>query len=788
MSMLDRKLMRDLARLWAQALAVALVMACGVMTIVLAVGAARSLTETRSAFYDRYRFATVFASATRAPEALAQRIARLDGVAAVETRIVKPVILDMQGTREPASGIVVSLPDRGEAGVNRLYLRAGRLPEVARRDEAAVTESFAKAHRLSPGDGFRAVINGKRRDLTITGIVLSPEYVYAIGPGDMVPDQRRFGVMYMPRSTLAGLFDLDGAFNDVVATTERSAEIDRIVESIDRLLEPWGGAGSAHGRDEQTSHAFLDNELVQLAAMARVIPPVFLFIAAFLVNMILSRLIALEREQIGLLKAVGYSSTAIAWHYGKLVIAIALVGLAIGSAVGAWLGHGLTVLYGRFFSFPFLIFRSSTDLYVLAGLVTAGAALAGAAQAIAGAGRLPPAVAMRPAAPTRYGGVFGLSLLGRLFSQLATMALRHMLRWWRRTVLTAIGVSLSTALLVTALFSFDSIDAMIETIFFRADRQDATLTLAGEASPAAVHAISGLPGVLAAEPFRGTPAVLVSGHHEKRITVLAFDSGEDTLSRVLDPALDATELPESGIVLSERLAALMRLRPGDEAELELTARDGRIATVTVSGIAQAYVGLAAYMAPQALDRLMRDGPRISGARVLVDEARLSDLYAAIKATPSIAGVALQNLSRQKFRETIEENIAIMTTVYVALAVIITFGVIYNSARIQLSERARELASLRVLGFTRGEVGKVLMIELALIVFAAQPLGWAVGCGFSMLVVEGFASDLFTIPLVINASTFALSSLVVLAAALVAALIVRRRVDNLDLIRVLKTRE
>jgi putative ABC transport system permease protein len=779
-SVLDRKLLRDLLRMWAQVLAIALVMACGVATIVIAVGGYRSLEQTRTAFYDRYRFATVFSGLTRAPLHLRERMASIAGISGIELRIVEPVLLDIPGMAEPATAIAVSIPDRGEPAANRLYLRVGRLPESGRPGEVAVTERFATAHRMAPGSTFDAILNGRKRTLTVTGIVLTPEYIYALGPGDMVPDPRRFGVFFMPRTVLAGIFDMDGAFNDVAMRTQRSADIQAIEDAVDRILKPFGGTG-AHGRADQISHAFLDNELIQLRAMAAVIPPVFLFVSAFLVNMILSRLIVLEREQIGLMKAIGYGSGAIGWHYAKLTLVIALIGIAVGAGAGNWLGHGLTILYARFFSFPFLIFQQSLDLYAIAAAISALAALLGAA-------RLPPAVAMQPPAPARYRSFLtGDGRLLSAFSQLTIMAFRHLLRWPLRSLLTALGTSLAIALLVTALFSFDSIAFMVDTVFFRAERQDATLSFRVEQSPRALQSVAAMPGVLRAEPFRATAVILHHGYRERRLVISSVPQPAD-LARVLDLDLDPIDPPPAGLMLSERVASLLDLRVGDLAEVELLEKAHRMVNVPVTSIVRSYVGLAVYMRAEALDRLIGGGPRISGVRTAIDPARLGDIYAAIKQAPDVASIALQDISRQRFRETIGENITIMTSVYTALAVIIAFGVVYNSARIQLSERARELAGLRVLGFTRSEVSSVLLIELATIVALAQPLGWILGYLFSWSVVRGFESDLFRIPFVVNRSTFALASLVVLAVATLSALIVRRRIDSLDLVRVLKTRD
>jgi putative ABC transport system permease protein len=785
-STLDIKLLRDLAKLWSQVLAIALVLACGVATIIIAVGAYRSLDETKNALYERYQFANLFASVVRAPKRLEQQIAQIDGVRAVQTRTIKPALLDISGMDEPASALVVSLPDRDDALVNRLHIREGRLPITGSNVEIALIETFAKAHGLKLGDNLTVILGEARREMRIVGIVLSPEYIYSIGPGDMVPDNRRFGILFVSQKTLSGIFDMGNAFNDLSVLTSRNANTNLIIDDIDHLLKPYGGRGT-YERDDQISNAFLQAELDQLYAMARVIPPIFLLVAAFLVNMILNRLIALEREQIGLLKALGYSNFGVGWHYAKLVIVISLIGVTIGSGFGFWAGRGLTQLFAEFYQFPFLIFRSSIDLYLIAGGISTISALMGASKAIYSAVALPPAVAMRPPAPTSYNRV-GLGFQNlRIFSRLTIMSFRHLLRWPLRSALTILGTSFAVALMITSLFSYDSIDKMIDIIYFQTERQNATISMISDRPASAVHAMGRLPGVIVAEPFRQSTVIIKNGVLEQQLGLMGVGSKAE-LSRVLDEDGKPMRVPKSGLIMSSRALEKLDLNVGDVADIYLKDKADRLVTLPIIGAAQGYVGLTAYIHITELNHILRDGKLISGAHVLIDKEKQNDLYREIKQAPSIASIALLDTARINLQNTIKENITTMTSVYVILATIITFGVIYNSARIQLSEHGRELASLRVFGFTKREVASVLLIQMAIIALLAQPLGWGLGWLFALSVVEGFASDLFRIPLVINQTTFANASLVALFAAFLSALIIKRRVDNLDFISVLKTRE
>jgi len=785
--MLNRKLLRDLVRLWPQALAIAMVMAAGVATLILAVGAHQSLSETRSAYYERNRFADVFADVTRAPKALEATIATIPGVAAVETRIVEIAVLEIAGMVEPASARLVSLPDIRKPLLNQPYMRSGRLPIPGDDREVVIDESFAKAHGFGIGSRFSALMDGAKRELQVVGVALSPEFIYVLGPGDLMPDSRRFAIIWMSEKALAGAYDLDGAFSNVVVDLMRDASEDAVIDRLDTILERYGGSG-AYGRKDQVSHAFLDAELTQLEAMAKVLPPIFLVVAAFMVNMTLSRLIALEREQIGLLKAVGYGNWAIGMHYLQFVLIIAVIGSVIGAIAGTWLGVGLTRLYGDFFHFPFLIFRKDPSIYVIAILVTLAAAAVGAVRAVAGVVKLSPAVAMAPPAPARYRRSIAWRLIQRLrLSQTLIMVLRHVSHVPMRTFSAVLGIALGVSIVVASIWSYPSIDFMIDVTFFRADRQDATISFADTKRVAAAYEVARLPGVMAVEPFRSVPVKIRFGHRERRVSVLGKPVDAD-LSRVLDTTMRPVSMPESGIVLSRALAKILEARVGDLVELDLLEGDRRQVQVPVALIIEGYIGLSAYMNIDALNRLKREGALISGVHISLDEALQESLFKQLLETPSARFIALQKVSLQKFRETLAQNIFIMTFVYVALASIIAFGVVYNAARISLSERGRELASLRVLGFTRAEVSRVLLYELALLTLIAQPLGWLIGYGFAYAIVSGFESELYQVPFVLTSDIFAWASIVVMSAAAISAFIVRRRIDGLDLIEVLKTRE
>ena len=788
MHALDLKLLRDFRRLWAQSLAIALVLGCGVMMLVLFHGVARSLSETRATYYERNRFADVFASATRAPDTLLGEIAHIPGVARSEARISEYAVLDIDGLDEPALGHLLSLPRAGGPPIlNVPVLRSGRWPAPDRPDEVVVNAPFATANAFTPGSTFEAVINGRKRTLTITGTALSPEYIYTIAPGAIMPDDRRFGIIWMSREVLEAAYGLTGAFNDVALGLTVDARPEAVKARLDDLLAPYGGAG-ATGRELQISWMFLDSELTQLANMVHILPPIFFAVAAFLVNMVLSRLITLERAQIGLLKALGYGPVAVAWHYVKLALAIGGLGVVLGWGFGLWAAHGVAAIYAKFYHFPYLVFVQHADTYAISGLGGLATATAGAVLAVRGVLRLSPAVAMAPPVPPR----FRRSSLDRLLAragvrQTTMMVLRSLVRWPLRAALTSLGVALSGAVMVASLFMYDSTEKLIESAFFQAYRQTATLSFPVARPATAVDAAAHLPGVMRAEGVLSVAARLRLGPRSRLIAIEGHGPDDD-LERVLDAKSDTVVLPREGVVLSDRLAAHLDARVGDRVEVDvMTGARGRY-MLPVTGIVTRNFGLGAYMDYAALNRMLEQAPQVTAVNVLADSARLPELYAAVKETPGISAMSVLTRIRQSFQDTIAESIGISTFIYTMMGSLIVIGVVYNAARIQLSERARELASLRILGFSRAEVSAVLLGELGVLTALAIPLGLWGGYGFAALITASFSSDLFTMPLVVGRGTYIETTATVVIAALVSALIVRRRIDRLDLVAVMKTRE
>lgn len=784
---LDRKVLRDLRRMWLQVAAVGAVLGCGIGLFVMATGTYGSLERSRDEYYASARMADVAVSVVRAPNRVAGTLEALPGVDAVEARVTGVGLVDLPGVSEPVSARFLSLPLGRPLRVNDLLLREGRLPSPARDAEIVVNEAFADANGLGPGDRLAAVIYGRRRVLEIVGVASSPEFVFAVAPGEVLPEPRRFGVFWMGTEGLARAFDLDGAFNDVVIRLSRDAEPRLAMDAIDRALAPHGGRG-AYGRDRMISAQFLADELTSLRTMASVLPPIFLLVAVFLVNVSLSRLVATERSNIGLLKAFGYGDVAVAVHYAKFSLAFAAVGVGVGVAVGQVGGRFMADIYRAVYHLPDLRFEAGPAVYLGAVGVGVLAALLGSAQAVLGAIRLPPATALAPPAPTSFGGIGSAAeRAARTLDAKSRMIVRRIVRFPRRSASTVVGIALALALLVTSQHFPVAMFRIVDVNFGMAQRMDVTVTFADTFDAAVLRGVRDLPGVLQVEPLRTAPVILSAGPRRQRDAILGLPEGAE-LNRILGEDLEALDPRTDGLTLAASLAKRLGVGIGDRVLVQATDGRRRSAEVPVVAIVEPYVGAPAYMEIEALNRLLQEPERVTSAYLLLDGRERRRFDARVKELPAIAGVTYADNAEASLRKLFSQGVGFFSTMFILFASLMAAGVAFSAARVTLAEQERDLATLRVLGFRRREASYVLLGEIGALLLLALPIGILVGSFLSRWLMAQFETELFTFPYVVDPPAYGRSVLLVVAAVAGAALAVRLRVDRLDLVGVLKSRD
>jgi putative ABC transport system permease protein len=791
-----------------QALAIGLVIASGVAIFIMSLSTYDSLYDTRERYYRDHHFADVFADLKRAPLSLVQRIQAIPGVQTVQTRVISYVNLSLKDHSKPISAHLISLDNPAHASLNQLYLRQGRFIEDMASTEVMVSEEFARAHRLTMGDTLSATINGHRKTLTLVGTALSPEYIYQIAPGAMFPDYQSYGVLWMARAPLASAYDMQGAFNNVTLTLSKQANAQAVIDRLDSLLKPYGGQG-AYARKDQLSNRFLSAELEQLKVMAHVFPVIFLGVATFLLNVVIRRLMTLERQQIAVLKAFGYSSWALAVHYSKLVVLMVSLGTLLGIALGAWMGHAMSQLYMDIYSLPYMHYQLKPILIVWAGFISLGAAVIGTILVVTRAAQQPPAQAMHGQTPTLYRATIIERLgLQNSLSQPTRMIFRHLERRPFKALLTVLGLSMACAIMMVGGFQEGAINKMIEVQYTLSQREDFKVLYTEPSATTSLHSIKSLQGVQQIEGFRSVMAKVEFAHRHYTTALTGLEDRADAtqqnmgLFRLLDQQLNpitsktfnpletlqTPAISATGVIITDHLAAWLHIKPGDMLTVYVLEGKRPTLQIPVIGTIKEYLGLNVYLPRHHLNRLLREGDVISGARLKVDSEHQAQLIQTLKGWPKIVSVTEQSSAIKAFYQTMDDTILFFTFITTLLGASIAFGVIYNSLRIALSERQHELASLRVLGFYKHEVAYILLGEHALLTLLSIPLGFLIGVGLCHYLAMQFASDLYRIPLVLDAQVYAFAALVVIGSSLLSALLIWRNLSQLDMVKALKANE
>lgn len=788
MKALDRKLVREVLRLRGQALTIAVVVASGVACYISLQSAWRALYDSRDLYYESNRFADVFVHLKRAPKSVASQIEELPGIARAHPRIVEHVRLPMDDLISPARGDLVSVPSAGKAPLNGLVLRAGRHLRPGRYDEVLINEPFARIHGLEPGDHLSAVINGKLRRLLIVGHALSPEYVFAVDSGLLMPDDARFTPLWMLEDSVAAAYRMEGAFNDLSIKLEPGANEDAVLAAIDRTLEPYGGLG-AYTREHQISHSILTSEIQGIETLVVFLPGVFLGVAAFLLNVVFSRLVSLQRPQIAVLKSMGYRNPTIAIHYLKMVAVIVCFGAVFGLGLGIWLGKGMLAMYAEFFRLPQMPQRVDLSVSANAIVFSLLAGALGATLALRAAIRLPPAEAMRPPAPTMY-KVATVERIGlpRWVTQPTLMVVREIWRRPGRTALSALGIALALSIVILGRFGYDAYGPIMVVQFEKQQREDITVSFVEAMPQRGLGYLAHVPGVEEVEGLRTTPVRMRAGHRWRDTTLVGIPV-DSRLRQLFNLEFQRVELPEEGVLLTSVLAEILEVEPGDTVEIELKESDRGNRELVVAGLIEEGFGLQGYLAKPELHDLLREGPRFSSALLRIDSPLERLVQARLNEIPAIQAVSRKSDAVASFEKQTDETMRVMTSIMTLFAIAIAISIVYNNARVSVSMRARDLATLRVLGFTRGEISSILLGEQAVQIAIAIPLGlWLGTVGAKALIASWADPEIFRIPFIISRQTYAFAVAVVLLSGIASALLVRNKLDRLDLIGVLKTRE
>ncbi|MBI1319364.1 MAG: FtsX-like permease family protein [Candidatus Hydrogenedens sp.] len=784
------KIIRTLRQNWGQSLAVMAVVLCGTACYICVYSAFLNLRLTRDTYYSEYRFADFEIMLERAPETAVFQVESMPGVSRARGRIVRDGSVDIEGIDEPRSGRVISMPVPRGAAINDIVVNQGRYLEPGAQQEVVLSERFATANGLEPGDWISVTLESKKYPLKIVGTGQSPEYIYLIrNVQELLPAPERFGVLWVSEEFAETAMNMSAACNNIVGLMDDPEQTDVLFDQIEKAFSNYGVFAKVK-KEDQLSNSFITDEIKGLQATATVIPTVFLGIAAMILFVLLGRMVRMERTQIGLLKAFGYTDLAIAWHYIEYGLALCLAGCAGGFFLGQFLSRQLIKLYVEIYSFPLLESRVYPEVLWRSMGITIAFTLCGAVFAARQAAGIQPAEAMRPEAP-RSGAKLLLERFAALWRRIPfswKMTLRNAKRNRFRAAIHVAGVAVSTGLLMMGMFTMDSMDYMLAFQYENVQRENVRVGFQREQGKDTLYDLQRFDHVRRAEPLMEYPFRATSGHRTKDIVLTGLDTGSE-LRKLIDTGGREVHVDGPGVILSDKLAQQLQVQPGDTLRLEpLMGRVEGERTAIVSRISQQYLGAGAYMEIGALSRLLNEPYAFNAALLRTDAGSDSGLKKRLKDIAAVDSVGFSKEAYQALRETLASNMRVMSTMTLIFAGVIAFAIIYNLTSVSLAERQRELASLRVLGLTTAEVGRILYNESTLLSLGGIVFGIPAGIALCAMMVNAYDTELYRLPFHIDRESYALAVLLSIVFVVLANLATWRRLNRLDLMAVLKERE
>jgi putative ABC transport system permease protein len=792
MTPLDRKLARDLLAAKGRLLAIISIIAVGVMCFIYMRSSYYNLKTAQSSYYAQCRMADFWVDLKKIPIAELDALAELPGVAEIQPRIQFYVTVDLPRVEEPLNGLVISVPQQRDGILNNIVMRRGGNFTDRRRNEVIVSDAFAQAHGLYPGQWIHVLLNNRRQELFIVGTAISSEFVYLLAPGRIVPDDKRFGVFYLKHEYAEEAFDFDGAANSVVGrfTAEYQQHPDEVLRRAESVLEPYGVFGTTKRKD-QASNRFLSDEIAGLGTFSMIMPVIFLGVAALVLNVLLSRQIDQQRTTIGTLKALGYGDRQIVWHYIKFALAIGAAGSILGSVCGYGMAVWVTSIYAQFYEFPRLANEFYPGTYAIGFVISLVCALVGSLHGARATLRLQPAEAMRPK-PPRRGGKVWLERATRLWASLSfgwRMVLRGVIRNPVRTGVGVFASAMGAALLMCGLMMSAATHYLVDFQYTMVTRSDIDLSLEGERGRDALLEIRRLPGVDRAEPQLAVSCTFIHGPHRRRggITGLAPDA---RLTIPRDPQGNPIRVPTTGLAMSRKLATLLDVSVGDQIIVRPTKGLRREVEAPVVALTDGYLGLGVYADIHYLSHLIGEEFAVTGVQLTADprpEVR-TELNRRLKQLPALRAVN----AREDVIRNLQEELLDLQNVFIGLVMmfagVIFFGSILNASLVNLTERTREIATLRVLGYGPWQIGGLFLKESMLVNLLGTLVGLPLGYSLAWLISTLYNTEMFRFPLVSPPSVWVITIAIAVGFAGLAHLVVQRVIFRLDYLEALNVKE
>lgn len=792
MRALDKKLWRTIRSTKGQFIAVVAVVMLGLSVYISMTTAYYNLERTQQEFYQENSFADYYIHVVNAPQEIIKQIEAVPGVTKATGRIQKDVpVLKEQNQR--ATARVTSYPMPLDTELNRIQLQSGRMFDQYPQSggvEILVDPQYAEANNIQFNDQVIIVADGRQVPLTVVGIATGPEFGYSIqDTANLVPDYETFGIVMVPNNQAQQVLNLPGQVNQVLLALAPGADEAKVAQQVKDILEPYGVLAD-YAREKQLSHAILQGELDQLLTTSRSLPLIFLLLAAAIQFIILSRMVKSQRLQIGVMKALGYNNRQVILHYTGYAICVAVTGALLGTLLGLWFASGMSKMYSYYLNLPDTIGGISYPAILYGSLLSLVTATIAGLTATRSITAINPAESMRPEPPKGTGTIL-LESWTWLWSKLDSswkMSLRTIFRNWVRSGITMVGVVFAVGLLVVSFFMNDSIDYMLDRHYQQEQHYDFLIRLGTPVKDYELNNIQRLDGVIRVEPILEIP-VKMSYQGRTEDDLLVGLPADVSLKTLMDGNDQPLRLPEEGLLIDQRTAAKLGVGVGDRVTVEtrLGLGPSHLAQITVTGINQQLIGGGSYLDLGRANRVLQESGLVTGAMLRVEPGKNDLVEAEMNEITGIASILSRHKELANFTKNMD-TLIFFTAVMITFAAVLGFAIVYNSAMISYTERKRDMASLRVLGYTTKEVSGLLFKETAI----QSALGIALGLPFGYLMARSYvnavSSDIFTIPVVVYPQTYLLSALGGIIFISVAHLLTVRGIKRLDLVEALKNKD
>ncbi len=783
MKKLDTKLIRSIKNSKGQFISITIMIVLALTIYVSLSMVGDNLYSSIYHYYDITNFGDIFVEVSRIPQNAIDKLTSIEGVEMAQGRISVDVPLRVKDPSEKVNVRIVSIPDE-EIRINDLYTldgeKLGKNPRTT-----VVLQQFFDGRKMALGEIITPYIGGTEYSLEVIGVVGSPEYIYLMeNEQALLPAPDKFGVIYISEEFAQMVLGYQGSYNEVMIKIdeEQLNRIDSIMDEIEDELDRYG-VRRITKRDDQLSHSMMMQEVESLEAMSGAITFIFLMVAAVIINIMLSRMVKRDRTSIGVMKAIGYTNMDILIHYAKYSISMGLIGSFIGILLSIPLSKVFTDLYIMYMNVPVFGMKIYYEYFVYGILLTSIFCILSGFFGARSVLKINPSESMRPEAP-KSGKRIWLEKVKFIWNRITfswKMVIRNIFRNKRRALFLVGGIALTYAISMVPIYMSTIFNTMFDLQYGQFQTMDYNIDFVVPMNKNVTLEVLQLIDSDHIEPKAEIPFELSRGWRKETTSVIALSSDTKFFNFKDENGLDFT-IPERGIVLSQILAKLLDVQVGDEIVIKSYFPDKDDKAIKVVGIVEQYLGSNAYMDINQMYELLEEKDLVTGVLLNSND----DVVTKLKDVKNIRQIQSLQDMRESLLEFMDMIIASMSIMLI-FGGVLGFAIVYNVTTVSINERIMEFSSLRVLGFDKNQIYRLVTRENSLMTVFGILLGIPLGYGMCVGLSTAVSTEIYSIPIMITPGTYIISAIATIIFITIAQLATIRKIHNINFMEALKNR-